>query len=60
MSSLNKGQKVNLDNTSIVIDASKFSTVDHSLFIVDDNNKLISDGYMIFYVNYLLHVMALC
>jgi len=49
MSSLNKGQKVNLDNTSIVIDASKFSTVDHSLFIVDDNNKLISDDYMIFH-----------
>ncbi|EPP7234532.1 VWA domain-containing protein [Shigella flexneri] len=49
MSSLNKGQKVNLDNTSVVIDASKFSTVDHSLFIVDDNNKLISDDYMIFY-----------
>lgn len=49
MNLLNKGQKANLDSNAIIIDASKFSNVDHSLFIVDDNNKLISDDYMIFY-----------
>lgn len=47
--SLNKGQKVNLDNLKFSIDVSAFTTVDHSVFIVDDADKLISDDYMIFY-----------
>lgn len=46
---LNKGQKVSLNENTLTIDASNFSDVDHSMFIVDDNNKLISDDYMIFY-----------
>lgn len=47
--SLNKGQKVNLDNTKFSIDVSAFKNIDHSLFIVDNEDKLLSDDYMIFY-----------
>lgn len=49
MEKLVKGQKSNLSDQKLTIDVSNLVDTDHSLFVVDDNNKLISDDYMIFY-----------
>lgn len=51
--SLIKGQKINLNNTSFQLDVSEISKngLTHSIFVLNNEKKLIQDEYMVFYGN---------